>query len=188
MTQQTQKAATHVINGVDLDILVGTVQAISAQPDLGKCKFRAKNTWNSGSQNTSTIDGFFGAGQENEHKQPFVFHADEPPVLAGYDEAANPVEYLLHALAACVTTSLVAHAAVRGIQIEELESELEGDIDLNGFLGIDPSKPKGYTDIRVNFKVKSDAGVDVLKELAEFSPVYNTISEGANVDIRFETR
>ena len=118
------------------------------------------------------------------HNQQFELHADEPPILAGEDQGANPVEHLLNALASCVTTSIVAHAAVRGIHIEELESELEGDIDLRGFLGLDPNVPKGYTNIRVKFKVKTDAeNLERLKRLAEFSPVYNTITHGAKVDI-----
>lgn len=189
MTQQTAKQVKkHSVNGIDLGILLDTVQAISAEPELGKCQFRASNTWHGGSKNTSTISGFYGAGQENEHKQAFAFDADEPPVLAGSDDAANPVEYLLHALASCVTTSLVAHAAVRGIEIETLRSELEGDIDLNGFLGIDPAAPKGYTDIRVRFEVKGNASAEELREIAEFSPVYRTITEGANVDIQIVTR
>jgi uncharacterized OsmC-like protein len=189
MTQATaQHDTANVINGIDVDVLQGTVQAISNEPELGKCHFRTSNTWIGGSKNASTIGNFYGAGQENEHKQDFVFHADEPPVLAGSDDAANPVEYLLHALASCITTSMVAHASVRGIDIEELESQLEGDIDLNGFLGIDPQVPKGYTDIRVKFRVKPNADADALRELAEFSPVYNTIINGANVDIQVEAR
>ena len=104
--------------------------------------------------------------------------------LAGYDQAPNPVEHLLHALASCLTTSMVAHAAVRGIAIEELESELEGDIDLNGFLGLDPSVSKGFTDIRVKFRVKADAkDVARIKALADFSPVFNTVTRGANVQV-----
>ena len=187
MTQQTVKQeVSTMVNGIDMDILMDTVQAISNESELGKCHFRASNKWKGGSKNSTTIGNFFGAGQENEHKQNYVYHADEPTILAGYDDAANPVEYLLHALAACVTTSMVAHAAVKGINIEELESTLEGDIDINGFLGLDPEVPKGYTDIRVKFKVKSDGETDQLRELLEFSPVYRTITEGANVDVQIE--
>jgi len=123
------------------------------------------------------------------HKQEFELHADEPPILAGNDEGANPVEHLLHALASCVTTSMVAHATVRGIHIEELESKLEGDIDLRGFLGLDAKVPKGYTNIRVTFKVKTDRdNLQKLKELAEFSPVYNTLIHGTKVDIQIEPK
>ena len=113
--------------------------------------------------------------------------ADEPAILAGRDEGANPVEHLLHALASCVTTSMVAHAAVRGIEIEELESELEGDIDLRGFLGLEKAVPKGYTDIRIRFRVKAKPeDLPRIKELAKFSPVFNTITQGANVQLEVE--
>ena len=175
------------VNGVDLDTLQGTVQAIDEDPELGKCMFRASNTWVSGNHNRTTITGFYGAKQEIAHKQTFELHADEPPILAGNDDGANPVEHLLNALASCVTTSMVAHAAVRGIHIEELESELEGDIDLRGFLGLSEDVPKGYTDIRVKFKVKADVdNMERLKRLTAYSPVFNTITQGANVDIQVE--
>jgi uncharacterized OsmC-like protein len=115
--------------------------------------------------------------------------ADEPPILAGEDQAANPVEHLLHALASCLTTSMIAHAAVRGIAIEELESELEGDIDLNGFLGLDPNVPKGYTEIRASFRVKADPkDVEQIRSLAEFSPVFNTITQGARVQVSVDLK
>lgn len=182
----TEKTNNHV-NGIDLSTLNKTVQAIQSDPDLGKCHFRARNTWIDANRNCSTITGFYGAKQEFTHKQPFELYADEPPILAGNDEGANPVEHLLNALAGCVTTSMVAHAAVKGIIIEELESELEGDIDLRGFLGLDPKVPKGYTNIRVTFKVKTDKdNLEKLKKLAEFSPVYNTLIHGTKVDIQIE--
>ena len=176
-------------NGIDLNILGETVNAIQKDPDLGKCKFRARNKWIDANHNCTTISGFYGAKQEMAHKQEFELHADEPPILAGGDEGANPVEHLLNALAACVTTSLVAHAAVKGIHIESLESELEGDIDLRGFLGLAPDVPKGYTNIRLKFKVKTDSeNMKKLKKLAEFSPVYNTLIHGTKVDIEIEPR
>lgn len=176
-------------NGIDLTVLKETVSAIQKDPGLGSCRFRARNKWVGGSHNCTTISGFYGARQEMTHKRAFELHADEPPVLAGEDQAANPVEHLLNALAGCVTTSMVAHAAVRGIHIDELESELEGDIDLRGFLGLDPKIPKGYTDIRMKFKVKTDPkNLEKLKELAAFSPVYNTITHGAPVSIEIEAR
>jgi len=193
MTQQRQNEPPHVsttehrVNGVDLEILKGTVQAIADDPELGKCRFRATNTWHGGTDNRTTVSGFYGAKQEIPHKQQFVMRADEPPILAGGDEGANPVEFLLSALAACVTTSMVAHAAVRGIHIDSLESELEGDIDINGFLGLSSSTPKGYTDIRIRFRVETDAdNMEQLKELSSFSPVLNTLTQGTNVSIEVE--
>ena len=175
------------VNGIHLATLQDTVHAIEQEPDLGQCKFRARNTWLGGNHNCTTITGFYGARQEIAHKQQYELHADEPPILAGADEGANPVEHLLNALAACVTTSMVAHAAVRGIRIEALESELEGDIDLQGFLGLAEDVPKGFTDIRIRVKVKSDvSNMERLKKLTTFSPVLNTITKGANVDIQVE--
>ncbi|HBE92017.1 MAG TPA: osmotically inducible protein C [Gammaproteobacteria bacterium] len=185
--QPHESTAEPRVNGVNLEILKGTVQAIADDPDLGKCRFRATNAWHGGTDNRTTVSGFYGAKQEIPHKQQYVMRADEPPILAGGDEGANPVEYLLGALASCVTTSMVAHAAVRGIHIDSLESELEGDIDLNGFLGLSDSTPKGYTDIRIRFRVKTDAdNMEQLQELSSFSPVLNTLTHGTNVSIELD--
>lgn len=173
---------TRRINGVDLETLMATVKEIKAAPELGACRFRARNTWLGGNHNRSTVTGFYGAKQEIGHKQTFTMDADEPAILAGNDEGANPVEHLLHALASCLTTSMVAHAAVQGIPIEEMESELEGDIDLRGFLGLGKDVPKGYTSIRAKFRVKAQPeDLARIRELAHFSPVFNTITRGANV-------
>ncbi len=179
--------STHSVNGVDLDILKKTVEAIKNDPDLGSCRFRVRNRWLGANQNCTTISGFYGAKQEMTHKQTFELYADEPPILAGSDDGPNPVEHLLNALAGCVTTSIIAHAAVRGIEIKSLESEIEGDIDLRGFLGLDPSVPKGYTNIRMKYHVNTDPeNLAKLRNLAEFSPVYNTVTNGAAVDISIE--
>jgi len=181
---EEQGFSTRRLNGVDLDTLMGTVNAIQAEPALGISKFRASNTWLSANHNRSTVTGFYAAKQEIAHAQTFTMDADEPAILAGGDQGANPVEYLLHALASCLTTSIVAHAAVRGIEIEELESELEGDIDLNGFLGLDSEMPKGFTEIRVRFRIKADPkDMDNIRQLALFSPVFNTITKSARVDV-----
>jgi len=184
----TQLKVDH-LNGINLNVLTETVHAIKNDPELGKCKFRARNKWIDANQNRTEITDFYGAKQEMRHRQKFELQADEPPVLAGQDQAANPAEHLLHALASCVTTSLVAHAAVKGIHIEELESELEGELDLNGFLGLNPDVPKGYTDIRMKIRVKTDASnLKLLKQLSEFSPIYNTLTDGARVNIDIEVK
>jgi len=187
--QSPRSDAANVVNGVDLEVLGGTVSAVQAEPELGVCRFRARNTWVDGARNESRVTGFYGAAQEIAHRQPFTMIADEPPILAGNDDGANPVEHLLHALASCLTTAMVAHAAVRGIRIEAMESELEGDLDLNGFLGLNPETPKGYTDIRVKFRVDAaDGDIDAIRELAEFSPVFNTLTNGVNVDVQVERK
>lgn len=177
------------INGIDLEVLQGTIQAIEQDPELAKCRFRTHNKWISGDHNCSQITSFYGAKQEMVHAKPFELHADEPAVLAGEDQAPNPAEHLLNALAGCMTTGMVAHAAVRGIHIEELESQVEGDLDLRGFLGMSDEVPRGYTNIRITFKVKADAeNTERLRELTEYSPVLNTLTQGVKVDVQVEPK
>lgn len=181
---EQQDLSTMRVNGVDLETLMATVNAIQQDPELGVSKFRASNTWMGANHNRSTVTGFYAAKQEIPHLQTFSMDADEPPILAGNDQAPNPVEHLLHALASCLTTSIVAHAAVKGIKIEALESELEGDIDLNGFLGLNSDTPKGFTEIRARFRVKADPKhLNTIKQLSRFSPVFNTITKSGRVDV-----
>jgi uncharacterized OsmC-like protein len=187
MNSATIERSSQAVNGVDVDALMGTVNAIKDDPGLGACHFRASNTWLSGAHNRSRVTQFHGARQDIEHKQAFSMDADEPAILAGGDNAANPVEHLLHALASCLTTSMVAHAAVRGIDIEAMRSELEGDLDLRGFLGQDADVPKGFIAIRAKFQFKArPADLPRIRELAAFSPVFNTLTKGARVDVRVE--
>jgi uncharacterized OsmC-like protein len=177
------------MNGVGVDTLMATVNAIKADPELGACRFRARSTWMGGTRNRTTVNGFYGAKQERAHQQPIRMDADEPAILAGNDDGANPVEHLLHALASCLTTSMVAHAAGRDIEIAELESELEGDLDRRGFLGLAMDVPKGYTNIRVQVRVKAKPeDVSRIPELASFSPVFQTITNGAGVAVAVELK
>lgn len=183
-----QKPETEMVNGVDVGKLFETIDAIKQTPNLAVFKFRLNNEWIDGGHNRSTIKNFYGAGQEDATRQgPFVLEADEPPVLLGKDQAPNPVEYLLHALAACVTTSMVYHAAAKGIRIEEVESRVEGDIDLRGFLGLDENVPRGYKNIRMTFKIKADAPDEKLEEIVRlgpsFSPVFDTVTRAVNVEV-----
>lgn len=188
MTKGTM-AKEKVINGVDVSKLESTVNAIQADPDLAKFKFRLDNKWINGGHNHSTVGKFFGAKQENSHLRKLELDADEPPVLVGTDLGANPVEHLLNALAACLTSTLVYHAAIRGIKIEELESSLEGDLDLRGFLGLSQDVRRGYENIRVNFKVKTDAeNIEKLRALSRLSPVFDVTSNGTKVDVQIERK
>lgn len=185
----SQAAISGVINGVDVDRLGETVKAIQQNPGLATSQFRATNRWINGGHNRSTIQSFYSAGQEDTTRtKPFVLDADEPPVLLGQDQGANPVEYVLHALAACLTTGLVYHAAARGIRIESVESTLEGDLDLRGFLGLSDQVRRGYKEIRVHFSIKSDAPAEQLKELTKFSPVHDIISNPVPVAISIVTQ
>jgi uncharacterized OsmC-like protein len=186
----TAIAAPKIINGVAVDDLFITIDAIKTTPDIAKFKFRVRNQWLDGSQNKSTVNAFYGAGQNLSRSKPFVLQADEPSVLLGKDAAANPVEHLLHALASCLTTSMVYHAAARGIQIEEVESTLEGDIDLHGFLDLDRNVRKGYQGIRVHFKIKADVPEEQLQEIVQlgpgYSPVFDSLTNGVPVSVKAE--
>jgi uncharacterized OsmC-like protein len=175
------------INGVNVEQLFQTIDAIKVTSKIAQFKFSARNRWLGGGHNRTTISEFDGACQRHTRQQPFVFDNDEPPVLLGKDVGANPVEFVLHALAGCLTTSLVYHAAARGIKIEEVESTYEGDLDLHGFLGLDPKVRNGYQQIRVTFKVKADAPEEKLQELVELaqkrSPVFDIVTHGVPVKV-----
>jgi uncharacterized OsmC-like protein len=178
-----------VVNGVDVEVLESTINAIKDNSDLAQCKFRLRNTWIRGGHNRSTVGDFWGAGQENRHQTTFQLDADEQPVLVGDDLAPNPVEHLLHALASCMTSTLVYHAAIRGIRIDELECGLEGDLDLRGFLGLSKEVRNGYRNIRVKFRVKTDFDqLETLKTLSEFSPMFDVISHGTKVDVEIKSK
>ncbi len=179
-----------VVNGVNVDQLFGTINAIKDAPVIAKFKFRANNKWMGGGHNRTTISKYYGTQQEHGRAEPFVLDADEPPLLLGRDMGPNPVEYALTALAACVTTSIVYHAAAKGIKIESVESRLEGDIDLQGFLGLKDDVPRGYKEIRMFFKIEADAPPEKLQEIVElgptFSPVYDTITRAVPVSVKLE--
>jgi uncharacterized OsmC-like protein len=141
-----------------------------------------------GSYNQTTIQGFYGAGEEHGAQgRKFVLEAGKPPVLLGRDRTANPVEYLLHALASCLTGTMIYKAAARGITIDSLESTLEGDVDARAFLELNSDERKGYRIVQVTFKVKSDASPEELKECAAFSPVLGDVTPGTPVSLRIET-
>ena len=177
------------INGVNVDQLFSTINAIKENPGLAKFKFRANNQWVNGGRNRTSIKDFYGAGREDTTRiKTFVFDNDEPEVLLGQDNGANPVEFVLHALAGCLTTSLVYHAAAQGIKIDAVESRFEGDLDLRGFLGMNEDVRNGYQNIRVTFKIKADAPEEKLKELCELaqkrSPVFDVVTNGVPVKVQ----
>jgi uncharacterized OsmC-like protein len=173
-------------NGVNVTALAGTVEAIRQQPKLAQFKFRAHNQWDTGAHNVATVDDFYGTGQEMEHKQTFAVHADEPAVLLGEDRAANAPEIVLAGLSACLTGTLTYHGAARGLNLESIESEYEGDIDLHGFLGLDPNVRPGYREIRVKFRVKGDADESTIQEMLRRSPVLDTLANPVKIKIEVE--
>ena len=178
---------TAIRNGVDTEVMFGTLDAIKAQPALGRFQFRARNRWIAGAHNQTTIKDFYGAGQEDATRtQPFTVDSDEPPVLLGQNRAPNTGEYILHALAACVSGTIVYHAAARGIALDGLETTIEGDLDLHGFLGLDGNVRPGYEQIRVTIQATGDFDDDQFAELASltrYSPVRDIVSNPVPVAI-----
>ncbi len=179
-----------MVNGVAVDEIFATIDAIKETPDLAKSRFRATNTWIKGGHNRTTINDFYSASEERKHKKPFVLDADEPPLLLGEDAGPNPVEYLLTGLAACITTAMVYHAAAKGIELRGVRSRLEGDLDLRGFLGISPDIEVGYQKIRVFFTIDADISEEQKEELikmgTKYSPVYNTVSKATPVEAKLD--
>jgi uncharacterized OsmC-like protein len=174
------------LNGVAVDRMLETIEAVKADPQLGASRWRARNRWLDGGHNRSTIQDFFGAGKEDTRSEPFVMDNDEPPFLLGENRGANPVEYLLHAVAGCVTTTFVYYAAAEGIEVQEVESTLEGEIDLRGLLGTAPVNP-GYESIRISMRVKADAPQEKLNELIALaqrrSPAFNSLTRPVPVKV-----
>ncbi len=187
MTMQT-KIATNTLNGMDVDQAVATIRAISDDPEIARFRFRARNRWITGGENRSTIKDFYGAKAEDTSRaEAWEFTNGEPPVLLGHNEGANPVEFLLHALAGCVTTTFVLHAMARGIKVNALSTELEGDIDLHGLLGMNDAVNPGYEEIRIRMQVDADCSDAALADLMAYaqahSPVCNTICRPVPVKV-----
>ena len=179
----TTKSA--IVNGVDTEKLFATVEAIKGSPSLAKFQFRLSNQWVGGGETRSRVDDFYGVGQELRHKQPFFLASDEPEVLLSEDRGPNAGEIVLHALAACLTGSLVYHAAARGIAVKGIATRLEGDIDLRGFLDLSKDVRRGFGAVRVLFDIDADCDDSRKQELIEmaqaYSPVFDMLSNGLPV-------
>jgi uncharacterized OsmC-like protein len=175
------------LNGVDTPNLFATLDVVKGQPSLAKFQFRARNRWQSGTLSRSTIDTFSGAGGEHTHQTTFTLDADHPAVLVGEDRAPLPVEYLLHALATCITGGIANIAAARGVTLTEVESTIEGDIDLLGIFGMSKDVRNGYQGIRASFSIKGDAPAEKLREIVEQSrarsAVFDVLSNGVPVQM-----
>jgi uncharacterized OsmC-like protein len=179
-------------NGVDTEVMFGTLDAIKAQPELGRFQFRARNRWIDGAHNRSTIRSFYGAGQEDTSRtEEFTIDAGEPAILLGTDTGPNPAEALLHALAACLTTTLVYVAAARGVRLTRVESTLEGDMDVQGALGLSDEYRNGFEQIRVSFRVDGDAPEEKLREVVaraqQRSAVFDMVTNGVPVSVDVAT-
>ena len=181
-----------MINGVNVEQLLGTIHAIRETPSLARFQFRATNQWVDGGHSRTTIQSFYGAGSEDTSRaRPFVLDGDEPPVLLGANTGPNAVEAVLHALASCLSVGFVYNAAAQGIHIRELEFSLEGDLDLHGFLGLSDDVRPGYENIRLTYLVNSDAPREQIEALCEYvkktSPVLDILRNPVPVSITLET-
>lgn len=186
-TTKPAKPAPVPRNGVDVPTLFATLDAVRGQPELAQFQFRATNRWLSGTHSRTTMGSFTGAGGDHEHKATYRYDGDHPMVLCGEDEAPTPVEFLLHALATCLTAGIANIAAARGINLTEVESTVEGDINLLGLLGLDDSVRNGYERMRISFKIRGDASADKLRAVVEQSrarsAVFDVITNAVPIQI-----
>ena len=184
MTTQTST----LVNGVNVDQLLATINAVRQNPDIARFQFRAHNEWIGGGQSRTSIQGFYGAGQEDASRtRPFILEGDEPPVLLSGNAGPNAVEAVLHALASCLAVGFIYNAAAQGINVESLEFDLEGDLDLHAFLGLSDQTRPGYENIRLTYRVKSDAPREKIVELCDYvqktSPVVDILRNPVPVAI-----
>jgi uncharacterized OsmC-like protein len=182
------QVAPKIRNGVNIDQMFGTLDLIKAQPELASFVWRASNRWLGGSHNRTTIKTFFAAGADDTSREKaFTVDAGEPNILLGHDEGPNPAEFLLHALAACLTTSVVYVASARGVILDEVESSVEGTMDVQGALGLNKEIRNGFSAIRVSFSVRADAPREKIQEVLERayarSAVFDSINAGVPVTV-----
>jgi uncharacterized OsmC-like protein len=183
------KTVKKTVNGFSQEAIAEVVTALQSNPEIGNFELRATNQWLGGGHNRSYIQGFYGACQEDTSRiEPFIYDNDEPPVLLGNNKGANPGEVLLHGLLGCMTTAMVLLAAANGIEIGDVSSRIEGDIDINGFLGLNPNGKKGFSQIRVFFDIQ---GVDedtkqLLLQLATQSPLFNSLINPTDVQVALQ--
>ncbi len=182
-TTSTTPQVQDLTNGVDVNQLMNVIGSIEADTGFARFQWRANNQWIDGELSRSEIKGFYAGNEEDTtRKEAFTLEADEPPIACGQNRAPNAMEYLLHALAACLTGTLVNHAAVRGVEIEAVNSSYTGDMDVRGLFGLSEEVRKGFSKVTVNMRVKSEASVEELTEMALFSPVYDVISNSLPVE------
>lgn len=186
-TTITETPSSTALNGVDTTALRETISFLSENPDKAQFKFSAENRWIDGSLNEATIDSFYALGELQRRPKSHVVKADQPTLILGKDRAPNPVENLLAALSSCIATTAVYHAAAQGETVEDLRSELEGCIDVQGFLGLDPETREGFNEITVKVKARSSASHQRLMEYILKSPVLDVLRHGTEVKIELVT-
>ena len=178
---------TAVYNGVNVQALLDAREALTAAPEGAKFEWRATCEWKNGTHSNSTVEGFFGLGEEQKHVTTFTFDADHPEIFASEDKGAAPVEYILVGLASCLTAGIAAIAQHREIQLRSIKATLEGSMDVQGILGIDSDVRNGFGDIKVTFDIDADATADEIKALVaqsqKRSAVYDAITNPTNITV-----
>jgi uncharacterized OsmC-like protein len=186
-TATLEKPAKIAMNGVDVPTLLGTIGVVAENPDLAKFQFRAASQWQKGTHSSATVNGYFGAGGEQGRANDFVVEADHPAVLCGADNAATPVEYLLTALAACITAGIGNIASVRQIELKSVSVTVQGDVDLRGLLGLDDQVRNGFQRIRAKVSIDGDTSAEALAKVVEQavarSAVFDMLKNGTDVEV-----
>ena len=180
-------STTTTVNGVDTAVLFATLDAVKGMQEAAHFQFRVNNEWVSGTHSRGTVHSYFGAGDEQVHGEAWTFDSDHPKELVASDSGPTPVEYLLIGLAGCITAGIGNIAAARGVTLTSVRSTVEGDIDLNGVLGLDPTVRNGYQGIRARFEIEGEAGVEELRKIVERSisrsAVFDVLTNGVPVEI-----
>jgi uncharacterized OsmC-like protein len=181
----TMTTAPGVDNGVNVAALLDAREALTAAPEAARFQWRASTTWVNGTHSRSTVHEFSGLGAEHTHRRPFVFDADHPEVFAAEDDGATPVEIVLAALGSCLTAGVAAVATHRGVQLRSVTASIEGDMDIQGILGIDPDVRNGYSAVRVRFEIDADADRADLEAIVaqsqKRSAVFDIVTNPTNV-------
>jgi uncharacterized OsmC-like protein len=185
--KENPKSKHTMLNGVDVTEMEQMIIDIKDDPYMANFTFRASNDWINGANSRTRLDSFYGAGKEWEHEETFIVEADEPKVMLGTDKAASPGELVLTALASCLATSVSYHGAAKDIKIESIKGEYEGDVDLQGFLGLNTTVNKGFKEINVSLKVKTSADESIVADLVKMSPVYEMLTNPVKVNLEIQT-
>jgi uncharacterized OsmC-like protein len=184
MSTETER---QVQNGVNVDALLGARDALSKAPEAAKFNWKASCKWLNGTHSQTSIQGFYGLGQQQSHKTEFTFDTDHPEIFASEDKGATPVEMVLAGLAGCLTAGVASIAQLRKIQLRSVKATLEGSMDIQGILGIDSDVRNGFNDIKVNFEIDADASKEDLEALVaqsqKRSAVYDVITNPTNVSV-----
>jgi uncharacterized OsmC-like protein len=177
-----------VNNGVNVEALLGAREALSEAPEAARFNWRANCTWVKGTHSSISIEKFFGLGEEQSHRQVYTFDADHPQIFASEDNGITPPEYILVALASCLTAGVASVAQNRDIQLRSVTATVEADMDIQGILGIDADVRNGYSNINVHFKIDADASEEDIAALVaqsqKRSAVFDNVTNPTNVNVR----